>query len=100
MSHSILKMDSRDLLMKSGFDQKRTLNAVGEEILAALTTVAQAAQQKLSEARAGISSNALANPSNMMVGAGRAERNIDAINVTARENLLRFLREPFVARVE
>ncbi len=86
--------------MKTGDDQKRTLNDVGEEILSALKTVAQTAQQKLSKAHAGISSNALANPSNIMVGAGRAERNIDAINIAARENLLRFLREPFVARVE
>lgn len=86
--------------MKIEVEQERALDDVGEEILVALTTVAQAAQLALSEARAGISSNALANPSNMMVGAGRAERTIDAINATARENLLRLLREPFVARVE
>lgn len=52
-------------------DQEQTLNDVGEEILATLTAVAQAVQLALSEARAGISANALANPSNTMVAVGR-----------------------------
>lgn len=86
--------------MTFGEDQERTLNDVGEEILVGLTSVAQAAQQALSERPAGICANALANPSNLMVGQGKAERYIDAINSTARENLRRLLREPFVARVE
>jgi hypothetical protein len=81
-------------------DQERILNDVGEEILVALTTVAQAAQRALSEASVRISTNALVNPSNLMVGPGSAERNINAINSAARENLLRLLREPFVARLE
>ena len=86
--------------MKPCDDREQTLTDVGEELLAGLTTVAQAAQRALSEARAGISSNALANPSNRMVSDGRAERNIDTINSTVRENLRRLLREPFVARVD
>lgn len=81
-------------------DQEQTLNDVGEEILAALSNVAQAAIRALSDARAGISTNALANPSNLMVSEGKAERNIVAINSAVRENLERLLREPFVARVE
>ena len=81
-------------------DQEQTLSDVGEQILAALPTVAQAAQRALTQSLPAISSNALVNPSNRMVGAVNAERNIDAINSTARENLRRLLREPFVARVE
>jgi hypothetical protein len=86
--------------MNSVEDQERILNDVGEEILGALAAVAQAAQRSLSEGSERISLNALANPSNLMVGRGNAERNINAINSAARENLLRLLREPFVARVE
>src|ERR1700683_778721 len=86
--------------MKLGDDQRQILSDVGEAILTALTTVSQAAQHALSEAHAGIPTTMLANPSNTMVGAGKAERNIDAINSTNRENLRRLLREPFVARVE
>jgi hypothetical protein len=86
--------------MKLGDDQGQVLSDVGEAILAALATVSQAAQQALSEAHAGIPTTMLANPSNTMVGGGKAERNIDAINSTNRENLRRLLREPFVARVE
>lgn len=86
--------------MKLRDDQEQTLNDVGMEILAALATVAQAAQEALSDAPAGISTMALANPSNTMVGEGKAERNINAINSTIRENLRRLQREPFVARVE
>jgi UvrD-like helicase C-terminal domain len=81
-------------------DQERILNEVGEEILVALTAVAQAAQRSLSEAYDRVSTNSLANPSNLMVGRGNAERYIDAVNSAARENLLRLLHEPFVARVE
>src|SRR5580658_754560 len=81
-------------------DQERILNVVGDEILVALTAVAQAAQRSLSEGSDRVSINSLANPSNLMVGRGNAERNINAINSAARENLLRLLREPFVARVE
>src|SRR5271165_4660167 len=86
--------------MKSGEDQERILSEVGEEILVALAAVAQEAQRSLSEASERISINSLANPSNLMVGRGNAERNISAINSAARENLLRLMREPFVARVE
>ena len=81
-------------------EQERILSEVGEEILAALAAVAHAAQQTLSEASDRISMNSLANPSNLMVGRGNAERYIDAVNSAARENLRRLLREPFVARVE
>jgi hypothetical protein len=42
----------------------------------------------------------LANPSNPMVGVGKAEGNIETISSASRENLRRLLREPFVARVE
>ena len=41
----------------------------------------------------------LANPSNTMVGEGKAEKSIDAINSTNRENLRRLLREQ-IERVE
>lgn len=81
-------------------DQDKILSDVGEAILAALRTVSEAAQQALSEAHAGIPTTMLANPSNTMVGEGKAEKSIDAINSTNRENLRRLLREPFVARVE
>src|SRR6267378_3455985 len=81
-------------------DQDKILSDVGEAILAALKTVSEAAQQALSEAHAGIPTTMLANPSNTMVGEGKAEKSIDAINSTNRENLRRLLREPFVARVE
>lgn len=90
---SVLAMELRD-------DQEQTLNDVGEEILSTLTAVAQAALLALADAREGISSNTLATPSNMMVGAGKPERNLDVINSTVRENLRRLLREPSVARVE
>ena len=80
--------------------KEQTLNSVGEEILSALTTIAQAAQRALSVARTGISSTALANPSNAMVGEDKAEKQIYAMNSAQRENLRRLLREPFVARVE
>jgi hypothetical protein len=86
--------------MKADEDKERILSDVGEEILVALAAVAQEAQRSLSEASERISINSLANPSNLMVGRGNAERNINAINSAARENLLRLLREPFVARVE
>lgn len=81
-------------------DRKQVVTDVGEEILAAMTTVVQAAQRALSEAPAGISAMALANPSNMMVGEAKAEKNIGAINTENRTNLRRLLLEPFVARVE
>lgn len=86
--------------MTSGEDQEQVLNEVGTEILEALRAVAQAAQRSLSEGTQRVSVNSLANPSNRMVGKGNAEINIDAINSAARENLLRLMREPFVARVE
>ena len=85
---------------ETGDDQKQILNDVGEEILTALSTVVQAAHRALSEAPAGISAMALANPSNMMVGEAKAEKNIGAINTENRGNLRRLLLEPFVARVE
>lgn len=75
------------------------LNGVGEEILSALAKVALAAQAGLSSSNI-LSRSALANPSNTMVGEARAERNINAINSSVRENLRRLLREPFVARVD
>src|SRR5205807_3138876 len=93
-------MSGADTTAKSVGDQERTLDQVGHEILSALATVAQAAQQALSEAHVGVSVGALVNPSNMMVSAGKAERHIDALNTAVRENLRRLLREPFVARVE
>lgn len=93
-------MSGEDIAAKSAGDQERTVDQVGEEILAALAMVAQAAQRALSEARAGVSPGALVNRSNMMVGAGRAERFIESLNESARENLLRLLREPFMARVD
>lgn len=80
--------------------QEQSLNDIGEEILAALATVARAAQRALSVAQAGISTTALANPSNTMVGQDKAEQQIHAMNSTQRENLRRLLTEPFVARVE
>jgi hypothetical protein len=75
------------------------LNGVGEEILGALAKVAKAAQTGLSPSEIVFTST-LVNPSNTMVGPGRAEQNINAINSSVRENLRRLLREPFVARVE
>jgi len=80
--------------------EEQALNSVGEQILSALITVAQAAQQALSSPRTGISTTALASPSNVMVGEDKAEKQIHAMNSAQRENLRRLLREPFVARVE
>jgi hypothetical protein len=78
---------------------ERILNAVGEEIFTALAAVAKTAQSDLS-ASTEISTNALANPSNFMVGQGRAERNVSAIGAAVRDELRQLMREPFVARVE
>jgi hypothetical protein len=44
-------MDSGNLAMRFDDDQERALDDVGEEILVALTTVAHAVQQALSERR-------------------------------------------------
>jgi len=81
-------------------DQKQILEDVGEEILAALSAVAQAAQRALSEAPEGISRMALLRPSNMIVGDAKPERFIGAMNSENRVNLSRLVIEPFVARVE
>jgi len=86
--------------MTSGKEQEQTINDVAEAILAALKIVAQTAQGGLSESPRGISTMALANPSNTMVGDGKAERNIEASRSADREHLRRLVREPFVARVE
>jgi hypothetical protein len=71
-------MSGQDVTAKVAGDQERAIDHVGEEILKALAMVAEAAQQALSEARAGVSAGALVKPSNNMVGVGRAERFIDA----------------------
>lgn len=87
-------------VMKIDDGRDQALCEVGGEILTALTTVAQAAQRALSDSPSGVSSGVLANPSNPMVGIGKAERHIEAISSASRENLRRLMREPFVARVE
>jgi hypothetical protein len=84
----------------SGDDQKQCLSDVGEEILAALSVVVQAAQQALSGGSSGISAAALLRPSNLMVGEAHAERFIVAQNAEQRASLRRVLSDPFVARVE
>ncbi|MBL8290782.1 MAG: hypothetical protein JNN08_03035 [Bryobacterales bacterium] len=72
---------------------------VGEQIFAALRTVAQAAQTELSRSDA-ISTNTLVRPTNSMVGPARPEGNLGAISTAVRDDLRRLIREPFVARVE
>jgi len=94
-------MPSKSAKKSLGSDQSRdrALNQVGEEILTALGTVAEAARSTLA-AGSGISTSALVNPSNLMVGESKPERLMFAQNSELRAQLRLLLTEPFVARVE
>ena len=73
---------------------------MGEKILAALSAIAQAARRTLTDRSAGISGAALINRSNMMVGVGKPEKFIHALNAELRDHLRRLQFEPFIARIE
>ncbi len=94
-------MPSKSAKKSLGSDQSRdrALNQVGEEILTALGTVAEAARSTLAGG-SGISTSALVNPSNLMVGESKPERLMFAQNSELRAQLRLLLTEPFVARVE
>jgi UvrD-like helicase C-terminal domain len=81
-------------------DPKPILNEVGEQILAALETVAQAAQRALAEGPSGISRDSLIRPSNMMVGDANPEKAIHAKNAEERAALRSLVDAPLVARVD
>ena len=68
-------------------DQKRVLTDVGEEILVALEELAKAAERAFFDAPPGISTSALANPSNMMVGTAEPQRRLQAKNADERASL-------------
>ena len=85
---------------KSKDKQNKILIEVGDEILAAIASIADAAQQTLGESSFGLSATALANRSNMMVGVGKPEKFIHAKNASLRDALRRLLLEPCIARVE
>ena len=76
------------------------LNSVGEENIGALSKVAQSAKTEINSSSKRNLPSTLVNPSNFMVGQGKAERNVTEINTAVLDDLRRLLREPFVARVE
>jgi hypothetical protein len=80
--------------------KKETVIEVGDELLVALGAVAGAARRALSDGSSGISTSALINPSNMMVGVGAPERHAHALNSAQRDALRRLLIEPFIGRIE
>jgi hypothetical protein len=86
--------------MSEADDPKPILKKVGEQILAALESVAESAQRALAEGPSGVSRDALVRPSNMMVGDAKPERAIQARNVDERAILRRLLDEPLIARVD
>ena len=85
---------------KSDDDPKPILNEVGEQILAAVESIAYSAQSALAEGPSGVSRDSLIRPSNMMVGDANPEKTIHAKNAEERAALRRLLDEPLVARVD
>jgi UvrD-like helicase C-terminal domain len=81
-------------------DRDRLLIDLGNEILAAMGAISEAAGEALSSPSEDASRSALAIPSNMMVGEAKPERFLSARNAEARADLARLLLDPFVARVE
>jgi hypothetical protein len=80
--------------------EAEVLSDLAEEILVALSEVAGSARAALGSTAAGISTSALVNPSNLMVGESRPERRMAEDLAQLRVALRRLLIEPFVARVE
>ncbi|MEH2565219.1 hypothetical protein V1289_004846 [Bradyrhizobium sp. AZCC 2289] len=78
----------------------KVLADLGEEILAALHTISDAAHDALAYGRIGPSPETLLRQSNMMVGDAKPERFIGATVSEAKEALRRLSSDPFVARVE
>ena len=85
---------------KSDDDAKAILNEVGEQILAALESVALSVQSALAQGPSGVLGSALVRSSNMMVGDAKPERAIHAKNAEERAALRKLLDEPIVARVD
>ncbi|WP_439401428.1 ATP-binding domain-containing protein [Bradyrhizobium sp. DASA03068] len=83
---------------KDGRDQ--VLVNLGDEILAAMANVSEAAGEALSGSSGGPSLTALATPSNRMVGEAKPERLMLARNAEERTALARLIEDPFVARVD
>jgi hypothetical protein len=81
-------------------NRNQILTGLGDEILAAMATVSEAAAEALSSPNEGISLPSLAIPSNRMVGEAKPERFLMAMNAEQRADLARLLLDPFVARVE
>lgn len=83
-------------------DEKRLnlLIGLGEDILAALHKISDAAQDELSYGQLGPSPAALLRQSNMMVGDAKAERFIGVSVSETREALRRLASDPLVARIE
>ena len=86
--------------MASSDNKKEVVIGVGDEVLAALGTIADVARQTLGGKSFGVSTSGLINSSNMMVGVGNPERHAHALNTDLREALRRLLFEPFVSRIE
>jgi len=81
-------------------DRTQILTDLGDEILAAMSTVSETAAKALSSPDHGPSLSALAMPSNRMVGEAKPERFLIAMNAEQRADLARLLLDPFIARVE
>jgi hypothetical protein len=90
----------RNCALESSDGKSEIVIRVGEEILAALTSIANGARSTLEGRSFGLSTDAVVNRSNMMVGVGNPERFVHAQNAGLREALRRLLLEPCIARVE
>lgn len=86
--------------MSGSTNRSRVLIGLGDEILAAMGAVSEAARQELSSRAQGASIAALATPSKLMVGDAKPERFLRAKDAEAKAELARLLLDPFVARVE
>jgi hypothetical protein len=90
----------RNCILESSDGKSEIVIRVGEEILAALTSIADSARQTLGARSFGLSADTIVNRSNMMVGVGKPERFIHEHNTDLRDALRRLLLEPCIARVE
>lgn len=86
--------------MSKRTNRKQILAGLGDEILAAMATVSEAAAEALSSSNDSVLLNTLAIPSNRMVGEAKPERFWMAMNAEQRADLARLMLDPFIARVE
>jgi hypothetical protein len=81
-------------------NRDRVVTDLADEILAAMSTVSNAAAQALASHHQHPSFTALAVPSNPMVGEAKPERFMLAKEAEQRADLARLLLDPFIAKVE